>query len=164
MKTKALKMAGGLMAFTCLTVLLLSFSTAEKTKTDGCLIMVGIAYKDYTCNGGSVSSTFSNAAGYRYMTSGNTRDYNTLNADIHDNLTQNYQITRNNVSISSSSTSSVCVIIEYDKEISGWNCSLNRYAVGYGNSVQDAEAHAVRQKNSDSRSSSYNVVKTIYCN
>ncbi|MEA5402988.1 hypothetical protein VB776_08685 [Arcicella sp. DC2W] len=129
-------------------------------KDDEGVIVIGVAYTKKKCTSGSVSSTFSEVAGYSYYTSeGN--DYNSLSTRIQSELAEHYGISRTDVSIKSS-RSPFAVIIQYDKEIAGWKCSVVKYAVGFGDDEDQAEANAVKMKNYDSSRSVYSKIKTIH--
>ena len=148
-------------------VMIVSFSLISFTnkKNDECLLVVGLATKYTKCTSGGVTNSFSESIGYQYQAkaSPDRYDYTQVSSKIKYDLASYYNIPERDVTIKTSS-SSVAVIISYEKDIAGWNCSVTKYAVGFGDSEDEAEAEAVNQKKYDYARSSYNVVKTINCN
>lgn len=149
------------MATFCAAVLMViaGFNTA-KEQTCGAMV-VGIAWKKTSCTSSTVSNTFSYAAGYRAAYSAE-RNYATLTTQVKAGIKEDYDVDGWDVTTYSSSKPVGCVIT-YDKPMSGWNCSVSKAAVGFGNTATEAEADAVRLKKLDYSGGSYDVLGTVYC-
>ncbi len=128
------------------------------------LIMVGKAFKDKKCTSGSATSTFSDGAGYIIsFDCASPFDYTGQQNKLKTDVATKYSVTSTNTSITTSSTKSTVVIIKYDKPISGWNCTVARYAVGFGNGLVEAQADAVKNKELDHKSSTWTFVEEVSC-
>jgi hypothetical protein len=101
--------------------------------------MVGKAFKGKLCTSGSVSSTFTEDAGYIILTDcvapfNYTTMQNTLKAD----LVSQFDVTNSNTAIYTATNKTVVTIISYNKPISGWNCTVLKFAYGFGNNSAEA--------------------------
>lgn len=141
---------------------LAGFTSPENKQENNCIIMFGVAYQQKKCTSGSTSNSFSQAQGYRIAYSTNSSDYKKVSAKVKGGLADAYNVAEKDISIKSGSKS-IAVVIKYEKQISGWNCSVTRYIAGYGNTVEEAEAHAAKQKNNDTSKGNYTVVETLSC-
>jgi hypothetical protein len=120
-------------------------------------IMVGIGYKSEKCG----SASFSKAVCYMGYSTTAAQGYSDVSDFIKTSLNRNYGVSDNNVSISSS-YKSMAVIIKYEKEMVGWNCSQTRYAAGFGDTTKEATDDAIGKKDNDDPSSKWLYVTRIY--
>jgi hypothetical protein len=132
-----------------------------KIAINECKIMIGIGYKQTKCNGDNGLSV-SEAIDY-FGTANSFSNYGEMKNTIRATLLQFNRINENDI-IFSSSSKPYAVVISYAKRISGWNCTIKRMAVGFGNSLAEAEEDAEIKKNNDAnRSVSYRVIKIFSC-
>lgn len=123
------------------------------------LLMVGLAYNQKKCG----SASFSEAFSWEYAKNCFGGDHNEMAKRIKTNLYNSYGVDEQNVSIKSS-TQPFAVIISYKKEIAGWGCSVKRFAVGFGNSLDAAQQDAMSNKNNDDAGSSWQFETYVNCN
>lgn len=124
---------------------LISFKPEAKTPVN-CLIVVGIATKDYTCKRSGQAVAFPTVIGYQSVyRSSSDEYYNTANY-VKSMLYNKYKVSEKNITLYSSDKSKA-VIIQYKHKIEDWNCYVYKFAVGFGESEEQALADAVAQKN-----------------
>ncbi len=123
------------------------------------LLMVGVAYGQKKCSSGS----FSEAIAYEFSKDCFDGNYSDMAKRIKSNLYNSYSVGDQNISIKSSSMP-FAVIISYQKEIAGWGCSVKRYAVGFGDTMDEAQQNAILNKKTEDASSSYQFVTYFNCN
>jgi hypothetical protein len=126
----------------------------KQPNTDN-LLIVGIGWSKKMCG----NSGYNEAICYYGITTSANKSYADAEREIKTTLTSNYNVYSNDVNISSS-YKQMAVIIKFNKQI-GQGCSVIRYAIGYGDTHNEAEAAAVRSKNNDDRQSAYYEVTTI---
>jgi len=148
--------------FSCLIFLIVNKTATCQTTP---LIMVGKAFKDKKCTSGSVTSSFSDCVGYIIsIDCAKPFDYTGQQNKLKTEVATKYGVTSTNTSITTSSTKSTVVVLKYNKPISAWNCTVARFAVGFGNSFAEAQADAVENKELDHKSSSWTFVEELNCN
>lgn len=114
-------------------------------KPVNCLLVVGVASKDFACKRGGEAVTFPTVVGYQGMYHSNTDNYyNTANY-VKSVLRDKFAVPDKNISIYSSEKSK-CVLIQYQLDNKEWQCTLCKFAVGFGNNEEEALADAVAQK------------------
>ncbi|MFD2730953.1 hypothetical protein ACFSSE_04485 [Pedobacter alpinus] len=136
----------------------ISLSFVPKSQKVSPLLMVGIAYKGKKCD----NVTFSEGVGYKFINSCYGGDYTEIQDGIESTLNTWYGVDKSNMSFSSSSKSNG-VIISYFKKVSGYACSLKKYAVGYGNNYSEALESAIKSKEITDRESSYRIETSFSC-
>lgn len=126
----------------------LSINAFKPNQTDDkCLIVVGIASKDFKCQKGDDKVAYPTHAGYQAVYHTNSDNYyNTANY-VKTLLRDKFKVPDKNMTLYSSDKST-CVIISYRQEIKEWKCTVVKCAVGFGESKDAALANAVAQKNS----------------
>ena len=55
------------------------------------------------------------------------------------------------------------VVLKNSKKISGYDCNVRKYAVGFGNTFEEANKAAERNKNLEDKNSSSEVYATFNC-
>lgn len=130
-----------------ISTVLTSLTTVNTvSSSNNCLIVVGIASKDFRCKKGDDAVAYPTHAGYQAMYNNNSDNYyNTANY-IKTLLRDKYHVQDKNITMFSSDKAT-CVIIQYQQEIKGWNCTVFKCAVGFGENKDVALANAVSQKN-----------------
>jgi hypothetical protein len=114
-------------------------------KPVNCLLVVGVASKDFTCKRGGEAVAFPNVVGYQGIYHNNNDNYyNTANY-VKALLRDKFAVPDKNITLYSSEKSR-CVLIQYRLENKEWQCTLCRFAVGFGNNEEEALADAVSQK------------------
>lgn len=126
-----------------------------------CKIMIGVGYKQTKC-GGDNGLSVSEAVDYFGVASSYT-SYDEMRKTILSTIQKFNNIEEKDISFSSSSKP-YAVVISYAKPISGWNCTVTRMAVGFGDSLAAAEQDAENKKNNDANGSvGYRVIKIYTC-
>lgn len=128
----------------------------KNLKAQSYFIMVGKIYKSQQCG----SASFSNAYAYVYEKRKGTFDYNQVKSSLLNRASNDYSASESDVRVETSRNRFACVI-EYYKDIAGWNCSTKQYAVGFGTTANDAESDAVHQMSLYYKEVRYTVVKRI---
>lgn len=128
-----------------LLVSTLASITAFKTKNN-CLIVVGIASKDFKCKKGDDAVSFPSHVGYQALYQNNDDNYyNTANY-VKALLREKYNVPDKNI-IMYSSDKATCVVISYHQKIKGWQCTVAKCAIGFGENKDEALTDAIAQKN-----------------
>lgn len=127
------------------TFSLVSFKPEAETPLN-CLIIVGVANKDFTCKRGNDAVAFPTVIGYQSIYRNSADDYYTTANYVKALLTNEYNISDKNITLHSSDKSK-SVIIQYQLKMNDWSCRLSKCAVGFGESKEQALADAVAQKN-----------------
>ncbi|WBV60836.1 hypothetical protein PFY12_01645 [Chryseobacterium camelliae] len=157
---RIMKQLGKLSLIITMCISFLGFNIKPPTKNlQKRILMIGIAYQQKKCG----SSSFSDAVGYKPVPSCYGGTYSTIENEIKADLSKWYNVNKSDVTIKASDKA-FGAVISYYKEISGWNCSVKRFAVGFGDTQQEAYDAAERNKNNDAKTPSYKVEKTFYCN
>lgn len=141
------------------TIIAILVTGTNSLKAQNYFIMVGKVYKNQECG----SSTFSSAYAYIYEKRNGNFEYNQVKSSLLSRATNDYSVNESDVQVQASSTRYAC-IIEYYKEIVGWNCSTKQYAVGFGTTPDKAESDAAYQMSLYEKSGNYKVVKLIDAN
>lgn len=136
-----------------LLLVTLAFGFKPLSKTNDYRIVVGVAYGNMNCSGLTVKT----ALGYEYRTAagGSTSE---LTAQVRNDAARQNGISAGDVVIKTGYRPHA-LIISYKKKISGWNCEKTMYAVGFGDTYDDAKNDAVR--NMESSNASYSTVRHI---
>jgi hypothetical protein len=124
---------------------LVSFKPEAKTPVN-CLIVVGIATKDYTCKRSGQAVAFPTVIGYQSIYRSSSDEYYSTANYVKSLLATDYKVSEKNITLYSSEKSK-SVIIQYRQKIEDWSCYVNKCAVGFGESEEQALADAVAQKN-----------------
>ena len=147
MKTKHLP----LLLLMIVLVPTLGFKTVSKAQDYR--IAIGIAYTDMNCSGLTVKTAF----GYDYRTA-RGGSISELSSQVKSEVVRYKRVSSDDVVMKTGYRSNA-IIISYKKKISGWNCEKTMYAVGFGDSYEDAKNDAV--ENMESSNASYTVIKHI---
>ncbi|WP_193214248.1 hypothetical protein [Luteolibacter marinus] len=120
---------------------------------------IAIGIKDKVCQSGKVQSTFQEDEFYFVQTGseGERRGDTAIRARKSLNDMHRYDETKIRIV---SGVGLKYALIEYNKKVSGWNCTLKKYAVGFGDTPHEAVLDAVRKKNLDDKASKHTLVKT----
>ncbi len=144
-----------LLILSCFSVLLIGLATvlyAQQTY----LILIAKVYKGQNCNG----ATFASAEGYEVEYKVGAANYKEMLETVKGRAARNNNVSMNDVNVESARRQFACVIT-YSKEHSGWRCSTKQYAIGFGDTQDDAENNAVASMVRNYKRVSYQVLQHI---